>query len=274
MSSERRYRHTMRYIRAHWPIYFGLYGGLIGTLVLIGLALAFEWYSLIPFSLAIMIIVAYFLAAYAAVAYLINDAPGGRAAEILFDLANTQPDNRVVCIDLGLRETAVSVARHLTTGQVTVIDIYNPQSNVGGPLKRARANAPRPPHDPRLVWIDGSIDLLPLPDRSVQAVYLNQILSEFWMIEERERLLEEVRRILIPEGRLLLAEPIRARSNLLLAGIVTAYLPTAEEWRVTLTRAGFVLRRHEFPRGVLYCARYDKPSPTAGKQMQLKLEYV
>lgn len=274
MSSSKRFQRTLRYIRNRWPIYFGLYGLLVMAMLLIGIGLASGWYSFIPFALAIMLVATYFLVAHVYVAYLLNDAPNGTAADILIDLGQTRPHHHVVCIDLGLRETAVSIARQLTTGKVSVIDIYNPQSNLKTTLHRARDSAPKPPSDPRLNWIDGSINLLPLPDHSVHAVYVNQILSELWIAEERDQLLNEIRRILIPEGRLLLAEPIRAQTNLLLTGIVTYLLPTEKYYLRMLVKAGFVYQRDEIARGVLYCARFDKPSPAAGKQMQLKLEFI
>jgi ubiquinone/menaquinone biosynthesis C-methylase UbiE len=116
--------------------------------------------------------------------------------------------------------------------------------------------------------------LLPLPDRSVSAVYLDQILSEFWLPEERERLLAEARRILIPEGKLLVAERIRARDDLLLTRLITYSLPTNSQWRTALERSGFVIRRETCPRGLLYCVRAEKPSPARGRQLSLKLEYV
>jgi len=195
-------RPTPRHIRTHWPIFVALYGALVAGMLLIGLSLALGWFSFIPFSLAIMLLAAYFLVALVYVAYRINDAPGGTAAEILVEMAHTQAEERVVCIDLGLRATALTM--------VTIIDVYNPQSNNGAALRRARARAYKPPDDPRLNWIDGSINLLPLPDRSVAAVFMNHILSEFWLPEERRQLLAEVLRILTPEGKLLIAEPIRA----------------------------------------------------------------
>lgn len=274
MSRETRLRRTVHYIQTHWPVYFGLYGLLIATVLFMGLSLALGWFSFVPFSLALVLVVSYFLISLLYVAYLLNDAAGGAVEDFLFDLGQTRPEDRVVCIDLGLKSTAVSLARHLTTGEVIVIDIYNPQSNPSAALRRGRDAAPKPPPDPRLNWIDGSIDLLPLPDRSVRAVYMNQILSEFWLDEERTQLLEEVRRILVPEGRLLVAERVRASNHLLLAGLTTYSLPAKADWREMLIRAGFIVRRQEDVRGVIYCARVDKPLPTSAKQMQLKLEYI
>lgn len=264
----------MRYMRDHWPVYAGLYVLLIVAVLFIGLSLALEWYSFITFSLATVLVVSYLLVAYLYLAYLLNDAPGGTAADILIDLGQTKPSDRVVCIDLGLRTTPVAVARYMTTGEVIAIDLYNPQSNTNPTLHRARARARKPAADPRLQWIDGNIELLPLPDRSVSAVYMNRILSEFWLPEERDQLLQEVYRILIPEGRLLLAEPIRAQSHLLLVGLITYGLPAPDHWRETLAKAGFILRKEQTARGLIFCARADKPSPTAGKQMQLNLEFI
>lgn len=274
MSINRQFQRTTRYIRTHWPVYTGLYGSLVLAVLFIGLSLALEWYSFITFSLAIVLVASYLLIAYLYLAYLLNDAPGGTAADILIDLGQAKPIDRVVCLDLGLRTTPVAVAKYMTTGEVMAIGLYNPQSNTGASLHRARARARKPVADPRLQWIDGNIELLPLPDRSVSAVYMNRILSEFWLPEEREQLLKEVLRILIPEGRLLLAEPIRAQSHLLLTGLITYGLPTPEHWRETLMKAGFTLRKEKTARGLLFCVRADKPSPTAGKQMQLNLEFI
>lgn len=265
---------TRRHVRANWPLFLALYGALVAAVLLLGLGLAAGWYSFVPFALALIIVAAYFLVAALWLAYQLHDAPGGTAMDVLLEYGQTRPDDEVVCIDLGLREPAILVAQRLTTGKATVIDVYNPQSNVGGALRRARARSRKPPPDPRLNWIDGRTGLLPLPDRSVSAVYLPHVLSEFWLLEERDQLLREVWRILIPNGRLLLAERVRAQSNLLLAGMITRPLPPPDYWRDLLAKADFVAQREETLRGLIYCVRADKPSPTAARQLALRLEYL
>ncbi len=274
MTRRASFDNTRRYLRAHWPAYFGLYGGLVLALVLLGIGLASGWYAFVPFALAILLVAGYVLVAALWTVHRTYDGPGPNAVAQLIDYAQLRPDDKIVCVDLGLRATAIRVAQHVTTGRVTVIDVYNPQSNPGAPLRRARAAAPRPPHDPRLEWIDGSIQLLPMPDRSVRLVFMNQLLAEFWLPEERAQLLREVRRILVPEGRLLLAERQRASDNLLLSALPTSALPTAAAWRALLTDADFRPQREESLRGLLYCVRADKPPPTEGKQLHLKLEFL
>lgn len=124
MINVRQPRRTLRHIRTNWPVYFVLYGSLVFAILLIGVGLASGWYSFVPFSLAIMLVAAYFLVAYVYVAYGLNDAPGSSAAETLFEMSQARPVDHVVCIDLGLRSTAVTIAQRLTTGGLKVIDVY------------------------------------------------------------------------------------------------------------------------------------------------------
>ena len=139
MRPQGRLDNTRRYLRSHWPAFFGLYGLLVLTVVLLGVGLASGWYALIPFALAVMLVAGYVLAGALWTAYQTYDGPGPQIIAQLIDYAQLRPDDKIVCIDLGLRATAVEVARRLITGQVTTIDVYNPQSNPGAPLRRARA---------------------------------------------------------------------------------------------------------------------------------------
>lgn len=263
----------MQYVRSRWPLFFFLYGLLIFSTLLIGISLAADWFSFIPFSIVIMLIASYLLIASLFVAYRISGGPGGTSAEFLFEMSQASPKAHIVCIDLGLRSTAVTIAQRLTTGSVMVIDLYNPQSNIGGSLRRRRELATKPPDDPRLEWIDGRIELLPVPDRHVSVVIMDQILSEFWLPEERNRLLQEVFRILEPEGRLLIAERTPARTNTLLTGPATTNLPSGAIWRAELENSGFVVQREEYLRGLLYCVRADRPGLTVGKQLIMDFKY-
>jgi hypothetical protein len=106
----------------------------------------------------------------------------------------------------------------------------------------------------------------------VTAVFLNQILFEFWQPEDRQTLLRELFRILKPEGQVLVAEQVRSRINLLVMGPSAWQLPPADYWRELLAAAGFSLRQEKDIQGLIRCFRADKPSPTAGLQLPLDLE--
>jgi SAM-dependent methyltransferase len=224
--------------------------------------------------LAVLIVLGYFLTASVWAAYQLSDRPGQRPVEVLLSLGQIKPEEQIACIDFGLKETAVAIARRLTTGMVSVIDVYNPQWNTSAALRngRQRVRVRQLAADPRLEWLDGEIRLLPLPDDSVTAIFLNQILSEFWQTEDRQTLLRELFRILEPDGRVLVAERVRGRVNLLVMGPVAWQLPPADYWRELLAAAGFSLRQEKDIQGLIHCFRADKPSPAAGLQLPLDLE--
>jgi hypothetical protein len=95
-----------------------------------------------------------------------------RTTEFLYGLSQTRPSDKLASIDLGLRQKAIVLSQQLTSGRLFAIDIYNPQLMPDGALLRARRLAPHAIADPRLVWYDGNLTLLPLPDHSVSAVFM------------------------------------------------------------------------------------------------------
>jgi len=156
---------------------------------------------------------------------------------------------------------------------VIVIDVYNPQWTTSRALVRWRSHELHPAQDPRLSWRDGQIDLLPLPDQSITAVMLCQVTSEFWQRGDQLALLQEVRRILTPDGRLLFAEQCRNQSNWLRLGPAALQLQTAGYWRHLLTEAGFRIRREQTLRGIIRSFRAQKPTPAEAQQLTFDLDY-
>jgi ubiquinone/menaquinone biosynthesis C-methylase UbiE len=159
------------------------------------------------------------------------------------------------------------MARRLTTGRITVIDIYNPNLTPDGSLARAHRQALHPHPDPRLSWRDSDISLLPLSDSSVPAVILSEVASEFWQQGDRERLIIEIYRVLAPGGRLILAERVRTTANLLTMGLDGFGLETADYWRDLITQTGFRIKREESLEELMHFIRADKPLPYEGQQL-------
>lgn len=193
--------------------------------------------------------------------------------DFLYKLSQTRASDPLVCIDLGLHWPANTISQHLTSGQMVVIDIYNPQLMPAKSLVRARRHAQPPLTDPRLVWYDSNLELLPLPDDSVSAVFLVQILSELAQKGDQLALLKEIRRIMEPNGRLLIAEMADTWPNRLLPGSSILHIHPQGYWNSLLSEAGFELRRTQTLRDITVCLRADMPSPFAGKQMELDLDF-
>jgi SAM-dependent methyltransferase len=266
------FRSTRAYIRYRWPTYVGLYGVCVAALLALGAGLVTGWLALVPLALAALLVAAYFLVSTIWAAHIAYDRSDPLA--ILYTMSQTRPEDDIANIELGTRTTSIWLARHLTTGTVAAIDVYNPESNTSTPLRRARLSAAHPPSDPRLAWIDGGTSLLPLADRSVACVFLNEVLSEYWEDSERERLLREIHRVLEPDGCVLLTEPVRTQTSLLL-WLPRAYdAATVDQWRRLLTRCGFEIRREQDIEGLLVCLRGDKTLPTLARQLTLGLEYL
>lgn len=190
----------------------------------------------------------------------------------LQQLSRLRPIDRLLSVDLGDHELAHLLARELTTGRLTVVDIYNPHQAPRPATARARQVQPRPANDPRLVWYNGSVNLLPLPDHSVRIVFLNEVLSDLAQEGDRRALLREVARVLEPNGCVVLAEladtwPLRLRA--FPGGAATR---PSGYWRALLQEAGLQITLEPAGDGLIYYLRADKVAPYAGLQLALDFD--
>jgi ubiquinone/menaquinone biosynthesis C-methylase UbiE len=263
---------TLQAIYARWPVYALGYGGVVLTLIIIGVSAEQGWIGFIPLSLALLIVQAYFFLASLWSDHQQHGRDGLNPHHILFDMSRVRATERFVYIDLGQRQRAIELARRLTTGKVIVVDVYSPQWTPGRSLVRRRARMPHPPPDPRIRWQTGRIDLLPLPDKSVTAVILCQTLSQFLQEGDQLQLLDEIYRVLSENGRLLLAEQTQSRTNSLLLGPVALQLKPVTHWRNVLEKAGFRVRSEKDLQGIIHCFRADKPTYTEAQQLTLGLD--
>ncbi len=260
-----------QHLAIHWPAYAWRYGGIVAALLLIGVSLWRGWLGVIFLATAMLLFITYTLIAGAWGAQRLYGANGLQPNQILLKFSQTRSDDTVACIDLGLKQQALTVAAQLVKGKLYVVDVYNPQWNTGQALQRARGYAPLTISDPRIIWYDSPLNLLPLPNNSVTAVFLPQILSEFNQHGDRETLLREIRRILKPNGRLLFSERMATRTNWLTLAPGITRMQSADYWQTLLETVGFEIRRKEDLQGLISCWRADKPSPYAGKQLAFNL---
>lgn len=261
------------HLSVHWPGYLLRLAGLVLGLLLMALGLFRGWTALVTFGAAVVIA----CAALLGIAFwaLRLDAESGeyQTTEFLYQLSQTRPADKLAVIDLGLRHKAIVLSQHLTSGRLHAIDVYNPQLMPDEALARARRLAPHAITDPRLVWSDGNLTLLPLPDNSVSAVFLQDVLSELAQRGDQQLLLKEIKRVLEPNGRLLLAEQADTLINRLRPRSGTKLLRPPAYWSGLLREAGFELRREQALREQTICLRADVPSPYAGHQLALNLEF-
>jgi SAM-dependent methyltransferase len=264
-----RHQALLSYAQSRGPSYvLGFGGAIVCGLAGVAIGLDRQWYALIPLSLILLLVAGYFLAASLWAA----DRVYGNEEVInqLFRMGRIKPIQDLAVIDLGLRRHAVTVARRLSTGHVTAIDLYNPQLTPSKNLARARNQSARPTADPRLSWQDGNLALLPFPDGSLPAVLLIEVVSEFWQAGDRARLLGETRRIVSPGGRVLLVERIRTPTAILTAGPAALRLPAPDEWSVLVRDAGLQIQEQKVMHDLVLCLCAVRPA-TIDHQLRLNL---
>lgn len=104
-----------------------------------------------------------------------------------------------------------------------------------GALERARRSYPE--LDFRLVPIDGP---LPLEDNSFDVVWASEVIEH---VADTARWLSEVRRILVPGGRLLLTTPAHGRVRVMLGGVERISEPLGDHLHLYTRRSlGTTLR--------------------------------
>jgi ubiquinone/menaquinone biosynthesis C-methylase UbiE len=122
-----------------------------------------------------------------------------------------------------------------------------------------------------LSWLDGDINLIPLPDNSIEIVTLIEVASEF--IEEGDRLilLNEIWRILKPEGQMLIAERVQTPTNYLVMGLAGFGLEPASYWQNLLEKANFSPTREVLFRDLILCLHSNKPLADQPSQLMLEI---
>ncbi|MBP7997865.1 MAG: methyltransferase domain-containing protein [Chloroflexi bacterium] len=266
---ENQINQALRHVNAHWPAYLLGYGG--GAIAVLSLALVSVrqgWWGFIPLMLASLLILIYFFGASLWMAYKRDEQA---EANLFLAWAQLSPLDTFAHIDLGQRQLALHLVRYLTTGKLTVIDVFNPQLTPGRALSRTREQArPWPQAEPRLICLEGSVDLLPLPDRSVPVVTMAYTLPEFWQRGDQEQLLREIYRILKPGGRLIVLEQMRHPQNVWFLGPLVWRWPAAAYWHELLTTTGFTIRKEQpIHARLAQLFRADKPVQYQSRQLDL-----
>lgn len=271
METESRYQGTLIEVAARWPTYLFVYGGgaLLGLFLIVSGAIGETW-ALILFGAGLLLAVAYFFAAAIWAAYRSYDVHGQRPVDLFFQLGRITATTHFAHVGYGVRRTPQQLSRRLTSGRVIALDIYNPQQAPGAALARARlAVAPVPP-DPRLRWLEGTIQLLPLPDRSTSLVTMDGTLGALWQHGDRVVLLREIYRILRPEGWVVVAQPVRTQTIWLVRGTGALRLEPAGYWRHLFRAAGFNLLREQDVDGLVHYFVLERPA--VGEMQQLALD--
>lgn len=161
------------------------------------------------------------------------------AAQLLID---TPSDTPVTYLAAAFRENIISFHQAFPA-PLTVIDLYNPQLMRMRQIGRIRHQSHKHTLTTRNAHIDwrvGRIDLLPLPDNHVQLLVVDQLLTALSDVNNRTILLNEIARVLAPNGQLIVIEKTETAENEWTLGMMgLTYWKTVPAWKHLLSEHGY-----------------------------------
>ncbi len=142
----------------------------------------------------------------------------------------------IVNIHAGFDETSVFLAQRFPTANLQVFDFYDPELHTEISIKRARKAYAAFPGTVAI-----STSEVPLPENSVDLIFLLLSAHEIREETERSRFFSVLRMALKPGGKIIVAEHLRDRANLLAYSLGAFHFLPREEWYHTFTMASFNL---------------------------------
>jgi ubiquinone/menaquinone biosynthesis C-methylase UbiE len=111
-------------------------------------------------------------------------------------------------LDLGCGRGLVllELARHLTTGRATGLDLWRSRDQSGNREQTTRANARVEQVEDRIELRTGDMTALPFDDESFDVVTSSLAIHNIGSPTERTKAIDEAARVLRPGGRLLIAD--------------------------------------------------------------------
>ena len=129
-----------------------------------------------------------------------------RLRERLLDKIPWRGDERVLDVGCGRGLMLIGVAKRLTSGSVTGVDLWQAEDQSGNNPETTRANARAEGMEGRIEIQTGDARQLPFEADSFDSVVSSWALHNIYQRDGRERALREIVRVLKPGGRLLLMD--------------------------------------------------------------------
>jgi SAM-dependent methyltransferase len=183
---------------------------LIGGGAAIGSLVALLWGSGRP--AAIMALYAVFFLGNALSFFYTTRRGKFRVWEEILDGLHLRGDERVLDMGCGRGAVLAAVARRLTTGRATGIDLWSTHDQSGNARDVTLRNASLEGVQDRVVVETGDMRALPFPDATFDLVVSSLAIHNIRGAAERARAVTEAWRVLRPGGRLAIAD-IRATAH-------------------------------------------------------------
>jgi SAM-dependent methyltransferase len=144
---------------------------------------------------------------------------------------------KMVCINAGFDETSVLLQRKFPRAELFVFDFYDPAQHTEISIKRARKAYPPFPRTQPI-----TTGRLPLSENSVDVAFAFLAAHEIRNNQERILLFAELRRVITPEGEIVVVEHLQDVANFLAYNIGFRHFLRPSVWQQTFAKAGLHLR--------------------------------
>jgi SAM-dependent methyltransferase len=126
--------------------------------------------------------------------------------ESILDGLGLRGDERVVDLGCGRGAVLTAVARRLTTGRVTGVDLWSTKDQSGNAIEVTRRNAELEGVADRIEVRTGDMRALPLPDAAFDVVVSSLAIHNIPSRAGRAQAIAEAVRVLAPGGRIAIAD--------------------------------------------------------------------
>jgi SAM-dependent methyltransferase len=150
------------------------------------------------------------------------------------NISESESIQQIVNINAGFDETSFIIKKLFPDADLKVFDFYNPQQHTEPAIVRARKVSLVYPNTKQITT--GSI---PVPDATVDLVFLLSAAHEIRSHEEKVLFLKECYRICKPNGKVIMVEHLRDFPNFLAFSIGFTHFFSRASWKNAFGRAGF-----------------------------------
>ena len=176
-----------------------------------------------------------------AVSYYIYDASG--LYELVFlDFLDLKKQHKMANINAGFDETSAILQAKFPETELSVYDFYDAERHTEISIERARKVYPPFPNTQRINTAN-----IPCENATFDVVFLIFAAHEIRDDAERVLFFQEIKRILKPEGKVILIEHLRDVPNFLAYNIGFFHFLNKKTWQNTFSNAGFeILEEKKF----------------------------
>lgn len=152
------------------------------------------------------------------------------------DKLNIRGGKTILNIHAGFDESSVLLRKKHHASTLTVLDFYDSRIHTEVSIKRARKAYPQYPGTLRT-----STQHLQLADESVETVFVIFSAHEIRNLNERVAFFSELKRVLMPGGKIVVTEHLRDFANFMAYNIGFFHFLPAHEWKTTFASSGLII---------------------------------